>query len=386
MSKPLLRWGVGLLVLALVAGALYKRAATKKAAQAAAATAASQPSALELSSGDVLVARAQSFNRGVPVSGGLKAARSAIVKARVSGELAQLTVREGDAVKDGQVIGRIEEREYRMRLEQAQQQAASAQAQLDIAQRTLTNNRALVDQGFISRNALDTSDSNTQAARANLQAAKTAADLARKSLDDAVLRAPLGGFVSQRFAQAGERVSIDGRIVEIVDLSRIELEAALTPQDVAEVRTGMRARLQVDGLAQPVEAVVARINPSAQAGTRAVLVYLALKPHPALRQGLFARGQIDIAGQRALAVPQGAVRNDQARPYVLLLQEGQVLRRPVTLGRSGTAGRDAVVEITTGLAEGDRILAGSAGLLPEGTRVTPAPAAPAAPAASAASR
>ncbi|TAK75146.1 MAG: efflux RND transporter periplasmic adaptor subunit [Aquabacterium sp.] len=382
MSKPLLRWGVGLLVLALVAGGLYKRAATKKAAAAAAATAASQPSALELAPGDVLVARSQSFNRGVPVSGGLKAARSAVVKARVAGELATLTVREGDAVREGQVIGRIDEREYRMRLEQAQQQAASAQAQLDIAQRTLSNNRALVDQGFISKNALDTSDSNTQAARANLQAAKTAADLARKSLDDAVLRAPIAGFVSQRFAQAGERVSIDGRVVEIVDLSRIELEAALTPQDVAEVRTGMHASLQVDGLAQPVDATVARINPSAQAGTRAVLVYLALKPHPALRQGLFARGRIDVASQRALAVPQGAVRNDQARPYVLLLKDGQVLRRPVTLGRGGTVGRDAVVEVTSGLAEGERILAGSAGLLPEGTRV----AVPASAGASAASR
>lgn len=382
MSKPLLRWGVGLLVLALVAGGLYKRAATKKAAAAAAATAASQPSALELAPGDVLVARSQSFNRGVPVSGGLKAARSAVVKARVAGELATLTVREGDAVREGQVIGRIDEREYRMRLEQAQQQAASAQAQLDIAQRTLSNNRALVDQGFISKNALDTSDSNTQAARANLQAAKTAADLARKSLDDAVLRAPIAGFVSQRFAQAGERVSIDGRVVEIVDLSRIELEAALTPQDVAEVRTGMHASLQVDGLAQPVDATVARINPSAQAGTRAVLVYLALKRHPALRQGLFARGRIDVASQRALAVPQGAVRNDQARPYVLLLKDGQVLRRPVTLGRGGTVGRDAVVEVTSGLAEGERILAGSAGLLPEGTRV----AVPASAGASAASR
>ncbi|TAL15473.1 MAG: efflux RND transporter periplasmic adaptor subunit [Aquabacterium sp.] len=382
MSKPLLRWGVGLLVLALVAGGLYKRAATKKAAAAAAATAASQPSALELAPDDVLVARSQSFNRGVPVSGGLKAARSAVVKARVAGELATLTVREGDAVREGQVIGRIDEREYRMRLEQAQQQAASAQAQLDIAQRTLSNNRALVDQGFISKNALDTSDSNTQAARANLQAAKTAADLARKSLDDAVLRAPIAGFVSQRFAQAGERVSIDGRVVEIVDLSRIELEAALTPQDVAEVRTGMHASLQVDGLAQPVDATVARINPSAQAGTRAVLVYLALKRHPALRQGLFARGRIDVASQRALAVPQGAVRNDQARPYVLLLKDGQVLRRPVTLGRGGTVGRDAVVEVTSGLAEGERILAGSAGLLPEGTRV----AVPASAGASAASR
>ena len=101
--------------------------------------------------------------------------------------------------------------------------------------------------------------------------------LARKSRNDATLVAPISGLVSQRMAQTGERVAIDTRLVEIVDLAQIEVEAALAPEDVAGADDRPQPRRsQVDGIPGPVAAQVARINPSAQAGTRAIMVYLAV--------------------------------------------------------------------------------------------------------------
>jgi membrane fusion protein (multidrug efflux system) len=382
------RWVVAALAV-LVLAALVGRALTGRMAErrsAAAPVAASASAAvIELAEADVARAVRAELAATVRVTGSVQAVQTALVKAKVAAELKSLAVREGEAVRAGQVIGQLDDTEFRWRLRQAEDQVAAASAQLDIARRTLANNQALVEQGFISRNALETSRSNDAAAQANLQAARAAAELARKSLGDTRLVAPIGGLVSQRFAQPGERVAIDGRVVEIVDLSRLEMAAALAPEDAPAVRVGMPARLQVDGLADPLPARVARINPSAQTGTRAVMAYLTVEPHPALRQGLFARGAIERERRSALVVPASAVRFEQARPYVIEAADGRARVRTVQLGERGEAvfgagASEAAIEIVSGLAEGARVLRGSAGALRDGTALqlaaaTPAPAA-----------
>ncbi len=329
--------------------------------------------AIELAPTDLAKAAQVELVQSLPVSGGLRAVQSAFVKARVGAEIRDLTVREGDRVVAGQLLGRLDPTEYDWRLRQAEDQARSAEAQLQIAERTLANSRALVDQGFISKNALDTAVSNAAGASAALQAARATAELARKAVRDTEIRAPIGGLVAQRLAQPGERVSLDTRLLEIVDLSRLELEAAVTPEDVLAVRIGQAASVTLEGLAEPVAARVSRINPGTQAGTRAVLTYLELAPHPALRQGLFARATIELQRRTVLVVPASAVRFDRARPYVLELEGGVAVERPVTLGQRGEApidGRpEAAVEITEGLAAGAMVLRGSVGAMRPGTRV-----------------
>jgi len=377
--KRWIKWGLVALVVALLAIAVLRALGARKVQQAALAeqTARGTQTVIELAAGDLLPLQMQELLRGLPVSGTLKAANTAFVKARVPGELQGLSVREGDAVKAGQVIARIDPAEYEARLRQAQLQADAAKAQIDIAQRQYDNNKALVDQGFISKTALDTSLANLNGARASFEAAGAAADVARKSMADTVLKAPMAGFISQRLAQPGERVAVDTRIVEIVDLSRMEIEAALSAADSAGVRVGQQALLQVEGHAQPVPARVARINPSTQAGSRSVLVYLQLKPAPGLRQGLFVQGSLGTEKLKTLAVPLQAVRSDKPQPYVQVVENQQVRHVSVTLGARGQAGGQDMVAIT-GLAEGSTVLAGAVGPLREGTAVRTTSAAPAA--------
>lgn len=379
------RWMLVITLLALVlAGAVTRAMLAKRAPAAATAQAPKAAQAVELTAGDVAQALQTELVSTLSVSGGLKAVNNAVVKAKIAAEVKDIQVREGDRVQAGQLIGRLDDTEFQWRLRQAEDQAGAAQAQLEIAERTLANNKALVDQGFISRTALDTSISSANGARASLQAARAAAELARKSVKDAELRAPLSGLVSQRLVQPGERVPVDGRIVEIVDLSRIELEAAVAPEDVVALRVGQTARVQVDGLAEPVKATVARINPATQTGTRAVMTYLAVEPVAALRQGLFARGSIELGRRQALVVPASAVRTEQSRPYVTVAQQGQAVQRTVTLGARGDvdfgAGPEAALEVLNGLAAGDIVLRGTVGALPGGTRLQ-LPAARSAPAA-----
>lgn len=393
MSKRWL-WIVGAAAVLAVAAFAARQVLPRKGA-ASASTAASAPApmaAIELAAGDLAVASRSELSRSLQITGSLKAVQSALVKAKVAGELKSLFVREGDRVRAGQLIGQIDTTEAQWRLRQAEDQAQAAQAQLDIAQKALDNNKALVNQGFISRNALDNSVSSASGANASLQAARAAAEIARKSVQDGAVRAPIGGLIAQRLAQPGERVGVDARLVEIVDLGRLEFEAAVAPEDVVQLRVGQTATVQVDGLNEPVKARVVRINPSAQTGSRSVLAYLELAGgagSAGLRQGLFARGNIELQRQTALLVPASALRFDQARPYVLAVVDGKAAVRAVSTGGRGEVQidgrRENAVEILSGIEAGTVVLRDTVGSLREGTQLLlPGRTAAAAPAAASA--
>ncbi|MDB5940481.1 MAG: efflux transporter periplasmic adaptor subunit [Ramlibacter sp.] len=370
MNRRVLRWlAVAVAVLVLGAGLLRVVSARKEQQEAVARASQQKAQAVvELAPSDVVRAQQRELSQGLPVSGSLRAVNSAAVKARAAGELQGLTVREGDAVRAGQLVARIDATEYQARLRQAQQQADSARSQIDIAQRQYDNNKALMDQGFISRSALDTSLNNLQAAQANHKAADAAVDLARKALDDTQLRAPIAGVVSQRLAQPGERVGVDARVIEIVDLGRLELEATLSAADSMDVRVGQQARLQVEGSSQPVAARVARINPSAQAGSRSVLVYLTIENGAGLRQGLFAQGTLGIGQASALAIPLSAIRTDKPQPYVQLVEDNRIAHRSVQTGARGQSEGELMAAVQ-GIAPGALVIKGNLGPLREGTPV-----------------
>jgi RND family efflux transporter MFP subunit len=350
---------------------MEQRKAREQAAQAAAA-ALQQAPVFELNASDVVAVQTLALDQTVALSGSLRALQTAVIKARAAGELQGLSKREGDAVRAGETVARVDNTEAQARLRQAEQQAQAAQAQVAIAQRGFDNNQALVRQGFISATALDTSSANLAAAQANHQAALAARDIARKALGDTALTSPLTGQVSARLAQNGERVGLDARVLEVVDLSGFELEAALAPADAAAVRVGQLARLKVEGLSEPVAATVARINPSVQPGSRSVLIYLRVNAEPGMRQGLFAQGAVVTGRVDAPAVPLSSVRNDKPAPYIQLVREGKVVHQPISLAQQARQGDEPMVMLgdASAVSPGTLVLRVQAGLIREGTAVT----------------
>ena len=365
-----LKWGVTALVVAALAWGVARTIGQRKAQQAVAAERAAQraQAPIELGAADTVQLASSTLEQGLPISGSLRAANSAIVKARVAGEVQALSLREGDPVQEGQIVARIDPTDAQARLRQAQQQAESAKAQIDIARKTFDNNSALVAQGFISRSALDTSVSSLAAAEANFRAAQAGVELAAKSLEDTVLRAPISGQIAQRLAQNGERVAVDARVLEIVDLRRIELEASMSAADSLQLRLGQAAQLQIEGASAPVNGRLVRINPSVVAGSRSVLAYLALDNAQGLRQGLFAQGTLRTGSVQAMLAPLSAVRTDKPSPYVQLVRDSKVLHQSVELGLRGESQGQPVVELK-GLQAGERLISGAVGVLPEGSAV-----------------
>jgi RND family efflux transporter MFP subunit len=363
MMKLRLKWIViAAAMVALGAGGFHTWQTRKQQKLLIDAQQASQKdrASVQLAATDVVTVQTLVLSQGLPISGQTKAVNAAFVKARVAGELQGLQVREGDFVQAGQVIARVDSTEYAARLRQSQQQAQAAKAQVDIAQRSFDNNRALVDQGFISKTGLDASASNLAAAQASFSAAQAGTEVLQKAVEDTVLRAPIAGQVAQRLAQNGERVAIDGRVVEIVDVRRLELEATVAVAEAMQVRLGQSAQLSFEGAAQPVAARVVRINPNATPGSRAVMVYLAITGNEALRQGLYAQGLLATGSVSALALPLSAVRTDKPAPYVQMLEGDRVRHVPVVMGARGELNQQTMVEVS-GLSAGAQILIGGVG-------------------------
>ncbi|MEG0922125.1 MAG: efflux RND transporter periplasmic adaptor subunit [Comamonas sp.] len=387
--KKWLPWIIAAIALGLLGGGIWRGLRTQQERKEALALAeqAKAQAVYQLAVSDVVTISQQLLPLTLPISGTVQAVNTATIKARVAGELQQLSLREGDNVQAGQVIARVDGTESTARLAQARQQADAARAQRDIQQRQYDNNRALVDQGFISATALQASQSQLQSAQSNYQAALSAADVLKKTLNDTVLRSPIAGQVAKKWVSNGEKVGPDAPVLDVVDLRQLELIVQLSPADSLQVQVGQHAQMQVDGSLQTVQAQVARINPAANSASRSVTIYLRIKNGSAddsannllaasaqpLRSGLYLQGRLALGSVQALAIPLSAVRTDKPEPYVqLMMPQGDryvVRHQTVSLGERIL--RDGVtwVVITQGLAAQQQVLSGQVGQLREGSLV-----------------
>ena len=347
--------GALIVVLALTAaGAVAMRAGKAGAPHAGDAP----PIALQFAPADVTSVQQKAIARWLPVSGALSPVEQATVKAKVSGDVREIRVREGEAVSAGQVLGRIDTADLEARLVERMGALESARAQLALAEKTRTTNQALLKQNFISQNAFDNVESTFNVARGSLKSAEAQVQLARNALKDAVLVAPIRGHVAKRHVQPGEKVAFDTPIITIVDLRRLELQAMVPAADVPGLALGMPVQLAVDGFGERrFDGRVDRINPATESGTRAIVVYVGLvNADGALRSGMYATGRIALSASAPTAtLPLTAVRTEAGQTFVWTVEGGRLVRRTVALGRrDDDAG---IVEITTALPPGAPVLA-----------------------------
>lgn len=357
------------LLIAGGAGAMLKKQNRQSAPAAPAA--AQTPAVMEFLPSDVTQVHARDLRRLLPLSGSLRAVNQASVKAKVAGEVREVLVREGEAVKAGQVLIRMDASDYQARVDQAKGALLAARGQLDIAAKTRDNNKALLDKGFISKNAFDNAESQYGIARANVESARGALDVAQKALADTVIRAPISGLVSSRSVQPGEKVSVDNRLLDVVDLSQMELEAAVPASDIMHVALGQEVQVKVEGMPQTLAGKVARINPATQTGSRSIMTYIQVEnPQGALRVGMFAEARLTVAKKAGvLTLPQSAIRTDAGSAFVYAIENSKLVQKPVTLGISGDDGEGGAVEVIQGLDAGAQIVKANLGSLRIGTTV-----------------
>lgn len=342
------------ILVVLVAGLWLVMHGSKPVAKAAADA---PPPPLELAGADVATVAVAQLSRSLPVSGSLSPLVQTTVKSKVAGELMELTVREGQAVKQGEVLARIETRYLKATLDSQQAALEKARADLALAKLNRDNSDAMLKEHFISQNAYDSAASTYQADLATVKAAEAQVELARLAWDDAVVRAPFTGTVVTRAAQPGERVEVDGSLLTLVDLSKMEFQALAPASEIPGIKVGQVAHVKVSGFGDRVfEGRVERINPMTEQGSRSITVYLSVpNPDGALKGGMFGQGTLVLdKSEPSPTIPAAALRSEAGLPFVVVFENGKLHKRSITPGlTSEDAGS---VEVRDGLKPGEQVL------------------------------
>lgn len=352
-KQPMWKWAAlaAAIVAVVVAWMILRQPA------APGAIAGPTPAPLELAAVDLATVEPRVLTRLLPLSGSISPFVQARVKSKVGGEVEQVTVREGQDVKAGEVIARIDTRNLQAQYDRELAAVEKARADLDLARLNRDKNRSLLEQKFISQNTYEQTEGAYAASVASFKLAQAQARVAQISLEDAVVRAPFAGTISRRFVHPGEKVSPDSEIVSVVDLRQMMLEAAVPAADIPSVRVGQTAHFKVGGFGErKFDGEVQRINPMTADGSRAITIYIAVpNSDRALKGGMFAQGQLTLdSTQPVLAVAQRAVRDEAGATHVFTLKDGKVVRTPVTLGAPVEG--EAFVEVHEGLSAGDRVI------------------------------
>jgi membrane fusion protein (multidrug efflux system) len=354
------------LVLTLAAG--LAAGACSKQEEAEAKTANAPAPAVEVGRENIIAVTEQEIATGPLISGTLTAENEATVKAEVAGAVLQVTAEVGNAVKQGQLLARLEDTTQREAVLSAESAVKSAENALDVAQREATRTANLVKGGALPEREVETTQNAVTGAQAQLANAKAQLATARKQLDKATVRSPMSGIVAERAANRGDIVSTGDPLYKVIAPSSMQLNASVPAEALAAIRVGLPVDFTVRGYDTPFEGRIERISPTADPVTRQVSIYVSI-PNKGGRlvAGLFAEGRVARQTKKALVVPAAAVNTSSKEPWVMRIKDGKAEKVTVSLGlRDEQTER---VELASGVQAGDQLLVGASQGLTPGTPV-----------------
>lgn len=329
-----------------------------------------------LGADDVVRASTGQVLTGPLISGELQAQNQATVRAELGGSVTTVTAREGERVRQGQVLARINAPAEEQAVVSAQAGLATAQTELTVVERDAERTERLVQAGALAQRDLERARANVEAARARVAQARATLTAARQQSGNAIVTAPMAGIVSRRAVDTGDVVTAGAELFTIVDPSRLELRAAVPAENLSQVAPGVPVQFTVQGYPdRPFRGAVQRVNPAAIAETRQVEVFVILpNPRGELLAGLYAEGRLATGVRQGVVVPERAIVTEGETPYVVKVNGGKTERQEVRLGARDP--RTGALAVESGVRPGDVLLAGPALNVPPGTPVElPGPAA-----------
>jgi len=317
---------------------------------------------------NIAVAKLEELRSGPPISGSLEARTEARVRAEVGGQVKRTFADEGQRVRRGVLLARLDDSAVRDGYLSAKSAVRSAESALQIAQRNAERASRLAQAGALPERDLETAQQNATNAEGALADARARLALAEKQLGNTMVRAPINGAVSKREVDPGDVVQVGAGLFTIVDLSSLRLEAMVPVEEIDRLKVGAPVEFSVSGYDRRFSGRIERINPAVDPATRQVRIYVVIpNAEQSLVAGLYAEGRVATDARRAVAVPSSAVDRRGTAPVIHRLKGGKVEVVPVRLGVRDEA--TELVEIHSGITPGDTVLLGSAQGVTEGVAV-----------------
>jgi membrane fusion protein (multidrug efflux system) len=328
-----------------------------------------KPVQLLVSSEDVLTVQSNALASGPVITGSIQPERKADLRAEVSAVVLQVLKENGEPVKRGDVLVKLDETSIRDSLLSAEESLRAATQAVDQSQRALERSKTLRASGMTSAQALDDAEVRRNSAQSEVSAARARLATARQQVGRTVVRAPFDGIVSDRKVSNGDTASIGKELLKVIDPTSMRFEGQVSADKIASVKVGQPVMFRVNGYGeQQFSGMVRRIDPSANDVTRQVEVLVGfgsgVQPRTA---GLYAEGRIDAEVSDALTLPESAMVRNGDKTYAWKVKGNALVKADLGIGARDP--RTGNFEIRNGLAAGDTVLRHPGSSLKDGQKV-----------------
>ncbi len=343
--------------------------ACNKGPETADKKAAASERPLLIAAEDLHTVRNSALSSGPSITGSVQPERRADLRAEVSAVVLQVLKENGDVVRRGDLLVRLDDTAIRENLASAEAASRAAGQSFDQAERQFQRMVTLRKSGMVSTQATEDAETRRNNAQSDLEAAKTRAAQARQQLQRTEARAPFDGIVSDRKVSAGDTAQIGKELVKVIDPTSMRLEGLISADNVGSVKAGQSVSFRVNGYGdQEFSGKIRRVNPSANATTRQVevLVDFVDKKQPILA-GLYAEGRVETESNSGLTIPATALVRDGDKSSAWRVQ-GNAIKK-VTLDVGDRDPRSGEYLLRAGLADGDRLIRHPSATLKDGQKI-----------------
>ena len=323
----------------------------------------------EAVSAEVTSVKRESVARDVVATGTTEPVRDANLSPQMTGRIAAISVKEGDKVKAGAILAKLDSMEASLRVESTAANAASSQAQYELAKAEYERMAPLAAKGTVTQQQLDRLAGNRDALKAAADAAKVGQADAARNVTNTSVKAPFAGVISKVNAEVGEVATMVPVTVlmRLVDLSSVDVRLPVHERELSRIAIGNKVTAKFPSMGQSAQGTVTFISPEIDPKTRSAEVVTRIpNPDGAFRAGMFTEISIAPKGsQESLVVPKTAVGGAGDKRYVFLVNGDSVEQRPVKVSPIDAES----VEVLEGLKANDEIVATGIGRLSHGLRV-----------------